>query len=344
MKIIPCLDVKGGKVVKGVNFVNLKDIGDPVKVARFYSNEGADELVFLDIAASEEERDIIIDLIKDIDKNIDIPFTVGGGIKNIEDIERILKAGANKVSINSQAIKNPKLIQEASKKFGKETIVIAIDGKLSKDKMCWDVMIKGGKENTGIDVLQWAKEAEKLGAGELLITSLEKDGTKDGYDIPLLKKVKEVVNIPVIASGGCGKLQDFQEVLIETDVEGALAASLLHYREATIKEIKGYLKNREIDFSKGLVPAIIQDFSTNEVLMLGYVDEEAFKRTVKTKTTWFWSRSREKYWNKGETSGNYQNVKEIKLDCDRDTLLIKVEQIGVACHTGERTCFFKKII
>ncbi|MGF7430780.1 imidazole glycerol phosphate synthase subunit HisF [Thermoanaerobacterium thermosaccharolyticum] len=245
-RIIPCLDVKDGRVVKGVNFVNLKDAGDPVDVAEEYNRAGADEIVFLDITASYEKRDIMIDVVKRTSEKVFIPLTVGGGIRTVDDFRRILRAGADKISINSEAVKNPDLIKDASKKFGSQCVVVAIDAKRRDDNTGFDVYINGGRVNTGYDVLEWAKKVESLGAGEILLTSMDADGTKNGYDIELTRMVAEKVNIPVIASGGAGNKEHFKEVLTEAKADAALAASLFHYGELKISELKSYLKENQI--------------------------------------------------------------------------------------------------
>ena len=258
-RIIPCLDVKNGRVVKGLNFESIKDAGDPVELAERYSNEGADELVFLDITASDEQRKTIKDLVQNIASVIDIPFTVGGGVKSLEDARNILLNGADKVGINTGAVKNPKILTELMELFGRQCIVVAIDAKRNynvddsknifaeNDKQFWfEVFIYGGKEGTGIDVIQWVQDAEKLGAGEILLTSIDKDGTKDGYDILLTKNVVNSVSIPVIASGGCGKPDDIIDVFKESNVDAALAASIFHYETHGVNGVKLYLKDREI--------------------------------------------------------------------------------------------------
>lgn len=240
-RIIPCLDVNMGRVVKGVNFVNLKDVGDPVEIAEFYNKEGADELVFLDITASNEGRKTMIDVVKRTAEKVFIPLTVGGGISSLEDIKNILRAGADKVSLNSAAIKNPQLVKEASDRYGAQCVVVAVDAKMREDRSGWNVYINGGRVDTGLDALNWVKKAESLGAGEILLTSMDADGTKAGYDIALTKAVSSAVNIPVIASGGCGKIEDFFEVFEKSGADAALAASLFHYKELSIKEVKEYL-------------------------------------------------------------------------------------------------------
>ncbi|MCD6575512.1 imidazole glycerol phosphate synthase subunit HisF [Candidatus Aerophobetes bacterium] len=245
-RIIPCLDVMKGRVVKGINFVKLRDAGDPVENARIYEQEGADELVFLDITASHEERQIMIDVVERTAREIFMPFTVGGGIRNLEDIRRLLKAGADKVSINTAAVKNPSLVKTASRKFGSQCIVVAIDAKRINSETKWEVYTHGGRHPTGIEAVKWAKEVVKLGAGEILLTSMDKDGTEDGYDIDLTRAVCESVNVPVIASGGAGNPEHIYEVFQKAGADAALAASIFHYKKYTIKETKDYLARRGI--------------------------------------------------------------------------------------------------
>jgi len=247
-RILPCLDVKGGRVVKGVNFVDLRDAGDPVELARIYNDAGADELVFLDITASYEDRETILDVVYRTAEQVFIPLTVGGGITNLENIKNLLRAGADKVSINSAAVRNPLLINQASDRFGKSCIVVAIDARKRKDPTApgWDVFVKGGRENTGIDVLQWAQECENRGAGELLITSMDADGTQAGYDLELTKKISSAVEIPVIASGGAGNCEHIYQVFEQAGAQAALLASLLHYGQITIAQLKEYLQERKI--------------------------------------------------------------------------------------------------
>lgn len=244
-RIIPCLDVNCGRVVKGVNFVNFKDAGDPVEVASFYNQAGADELVFLDITASHEARNTMLDVVSKTAEQVFIPFTVGGGIKNIDDIRNILNAGADKVSINSPALNNPEFINEASERFGSQCIVVAIDAK-RKDNGQWEAYINGGRINTHKDVVQWAMEAEQRGAGEILLTSMDCDGTKNGYDIKLTHCVSSSVKIPVIASGGAGNSEHFYDALTKGGADAALAASLFHYRQLDILDLKKYLSNRGV--------------------------------------------------------------------------------------------------
>ena len=244
-RIIPCLDIKEGRVVKGIKFVNLTDEGDPIELASFYEKEEADELVFLDITASWEKRNIIIKLVEKTAEKVFIPFTVGGGIRNPEDIYYLLRAGADKVSINTAAVLNPLLIQEASLKFGSSTIVVAIDAvKIDPD---WEVVINGGRTRTGLKVIDWAKKVERLGAGEILLTSMDKDGTKEGYDIKLTKKVSENVNIPIIASGGAGEPEHLYKVLVEGKADAALAASIFHKKEYSISKVKEFLGQKGVE-------------------------------------------------------------------------------------------------
>ena len=244
-RIIPCLDVKDGRVVKGTNFVNLRDAGDPVEVAALYDQQQADEIVFLDITASHERRSIILDVVSRTAEKVFMPLTVGGGIKSCDDIRQLLNAGADKVSMNTSAVQNPQLIRESAERFGSQCIVIAIDAK--KNNGSWEVFIHGGRTPTGKDVITWVKEAEALGAGEVLLTSMDFDGTKNGYDIALTKAVCSAVNIPVIASGGAGKLEDFAEVFRQTSADAALAASVFHYKELSVTDVKHYLEQHNIE-------------------------------------------------------------------------------------------------
>lgn len=246
-RIIPCLDVHGGRVVKGVNFVNIRDAGDPVEVAAIYDKAGADELTFLDITASSDARSIMLDVVSRVAEQVFIPFTVGGGIRSVEDFREILKAGADKISVNSAALKRPELISEAAWRFGSQCVVVAIDAKKRTDGTGWEVYLNGGRVNTGRDAIGWAIEAEKMGAGEILLTSMDCDGTKAGYDIELTRKVSESVRIPVIASGGAGTMEHFQEALTDGKADAVLAASLFHYREMEICDLKNFLKHKGIE-------------------------------------------------------------------------------------------------
>ncbi len=246
-RIIPCLDVNAGRVVKGVNFVNLKDAGDPVEVAKVYDREGADELVFLDITATSDKRRTVTELVREVASQVFIPFTVGGGIRSVDDFKAVLREGADKVAVNSAALDNPELISEAAAKFGSQCVVVAIDARRRENAEGWTVYKAGGRIDTGVDAIEWAKRAVSLGAGEILLTSMDCDGTKDGYDIELTRKIADSVPVPVIASGGAGTKEHFLEALTEGHAEAALAASLFHYKELTISEVKQYLKEQGVN-------------------------------------------------------------------------------------------------
>lgn len=244
-RIIPCLDVTEGRVVKGINFVDLKDVGDPVDIARAYNEQGADELVFLDITATSDERKTMVEVVEGTAAEVFIPLTVGGGIRSVSDMKQLLQAGADKISLNSAAISRPALIQEGAEKFGSQCIVVAIDAKKTGDS--WHVFVKGGREDTGLDAVEWAKEAVALGAGEILLTSMDADGTKKGYDLALNQAICAAVNVPVIASGGCGNAEDIVEVFKETTVSAALAASIFHYGEVKIPTLKETLRDNGVE-------------------------------------------------------------------------------------------------
>ena len=245
-RIIPCLDVRSGKVVKGVNFVGIKEVGDPVELAKQYYQQGADELVFLDITATHEGRGIMENVVSRVAEQIFIPFTVGGGLRTMDDIKAILRAGADKISLNSAAVRDKTLIQNGAYYFGDQCIVLAVDAKMRQDKSGWNVVINGGRIDTGIDALKWIEEGTKLGAGEILLTSMDADGTKKGFDIELTKAVSNITNVPVIASGGCGSLEHFYDVFKDNAADAALAASMFHYGEVTVEEVKKYLKDKNI--------------------------------------------------------------------------------------------------
>ncbi len=245
-RIIPCLDVNNGRVVKGINFVNLKDAGDPVAVGEAYSKAGADELVFLDITASNERRATVADMVREVARKVFIPFTVGGGIRTVDDVKAILREGADKVSVNSAAIDRPSLIAEAADKFGSQCVVLAIDAKRRSDGTGWNIYKHGGRIDVGIDAIEWAKKGVQLGAGEILLTSMDCDGTKAGYDIELTRAVSDAVSVPVIASGGAGTLEHFYTALTDGGADAALAASLFHYKELEINEVKKYLRERGV--------------------------------------------------------------------------------------------------
>ena len=239
--IIPCLDVKDGRVVKGVNFVGLKDAGDPVEIAKAYDAAGADELIFLDITASSDQRKTVVDMVREVAKCVFIPFTVGGGIRTVDDFRALLREGADKISINSSAINTPELIRDAADKFGSQCVVVAIDAKKRQDGSGWNIYKNGGRVDVGIDAVEWAQKVEQLGAGEILLTSMDCDGTKSGYDLELTKAIAQSVSIPVIASGGAGKLEHFKDALTEGMADAALVASLFHYKELEIRQVKEYL-------------------------------------------------------------------------------------------------------
>ncbi len=244
-RVIPCLDVRDGRVVKGVNFINIRDAGDPVELAKYYSDQGADEIVFLDITATSDARDTVADVVERTAAQVFVPLTVGGGIRTLEDFQRLLRAGADKISINSAAVKDPSLIARAAERFGSQCVVLAIDAR-SREDGSWEVVTAGGRIPTGLDAVEWAGEGQRLGAGEILLTSMDADGTKAGFDLSLTKAVTQAVSIPVIASGGCGSLEHFGEVFEETGCDAALAASLFHFGELSIPRVKEYLRRRDI--------------------------------------------------------------------------------------------------
>ncbi|AFH59303.1 imidazole glycerol phosphate synthase subunit HisF [Paenibacillus caseinilyticus] len=246
-RIIPCLDVKDGRVVKGVNFVNLRDAGDPVELAAIYDKEGADELVFLDISASHEGRATMVEVVQQTAEQVTIPFTVGGGIGSVDDMKRMLRAGADKIGINTAALRNPQLISDGARRFGSQCIVVAVDARFNSEWGEWEVFTHGGRNATGIRALEWVKRAEMLGAGELLLTSMDADGTKDGFDIKLTRAVSELVSIPVIASGGAGRKEHFAEVFEQGKADAGLAATIFHYKEMTIEEVKDDLRSKGVE-------------------------------------------------------------------------------------------------
>ena len=381
-RIIPCLDVRGGRVVKGVNFVDIRDAGDPVEAARVYNAAGADELVFLDISATLEERGTLIDVVRQVAGQVFIPFTVGGGIRTLEDIRVILQAGADKISLNSAAVQDPGLIRAAADRFGSQCIVVAID--VRRSPVGWyEVVIAGGTRPTGLDAGDWARRVESLGAGEILLTSMDRDGTKTGYDLVITRQITDDATIPVIASGGAGSLADFYDAIRLGGADAVLAASLFHFGDISIPQLKRYLALRGIpmraahdpdreDFSDydrpfaegtpladpaaadriwdklkkdglGLVSAIIRADHDGTILMQGYLDREALEWTVHTGLMHYHSRSRGRLWLKGEKSGHFQQVRRIRVDCDGDSLLVDVRQIGPACHTGSESCFYRSL-
>ena len=244
-RIIPCLDVRDGRVVKGVNFVNIRDAGDPVELARFYSDQGADEIVFLDITATSDGRATVADVVERTAEQVFVPLTVGGGIRTLEDFRQLLRAGADKISVNSAAVKDPGLISRAAERFGSQCVVLAIDAR-RRPEGSYEVVVAGGRTPTGLDAVEWARRGEALGAGEILLTSMDADGTKAGFDLEMTRAVAQAVSIPIIASGGCGSLEHFAQVFAETDCDAALAASLFHFGELTVPQVKEYLRKRKI--------------------------------------------------------------------------------------------------
>jgi len=378
-RVIPCLDVRAGRVVKGINFINIRDAGDPVEIAKAYNESGADELVFLDISATLEERGILIDVVRQVARQVFIPFTVGGGIRTLEDIRVLLQAGADKVSLNSAAVQNPALITQAAERFGSQCIVVAID--VRKNPLGrYEVMIAGGTRYTGLDAIEWATRVEKLGAGEILLTSMDKDGTKSGFDLGITRMIADRVSIPVIASGGAGQLSDFYDGLVSGGADAVLAASLFHFGEIAIPTLKSYLNLRGVPVrppheerlaegqtldasdasgqglvltgvfwpklkldDHGRIPVIVREQSSQEILMLAYMNQEAFEKTLATGLMHYYSRSRKKLWLKGETSGHFQQLRSLAVDCDADTLIADIYQIGPACHTGSHSCFYRQI-
>jgi len=338
-RIIPCLDIRDGKVVKGTNFVNIAEVGDPLEMARLYQLQGADEVVFLNINA--ESRNNFYDIIRRAARELIVPITVGGGVRTIEDFRELFACGASKVSVSTAAVLRPELILEASREFGSHRIVAAIDAKMYEPGR-YHVYIKGGRQDTGLDLVEWAKKCQDLGAGEILLTSMDGDGTGNGYDLAMTTAVVRAVSIPVIASGGCGSVADIVEVFEETNCSAALAASIFHYGKATVASVRAAISPEHIEgiVINGLMPAIVQDYYTGRVLMHAHVNQESYRQMIQMGEACFWSRSRQEIWHKGATSGNVQKIKSMSLDCDKDTLLIQVEQVGSgACHTGSYSCF-----
>lgn len=360
-RIIPCLDVTAGRVVKGVNFVSLRDAGDPVEIARRYNEEGADELTFLDITASSDQRDIILSVIEAVAGQVFIPLTVGGGVRKVSDIRRLLNAGADKISINTAGVNNPDLIGESAALHGSQCIVVAIDAR-RRDKADpskgWEVYTHGGRTATGLDAVEWAKKVTALGAGEILLTSMDCDGTKQGFDLELTRTVSEAVSVPVIASGGVGNLDHLVEGVTIGKADAVLAASIFHFGEYSVRQAKEYHGRKrhhgaavtkdwidEVKFNAdGLVPVVAQDFQSGRVLMLAWANAEALREACSTGRGVYFSRSRGKLWRKGEESGNVQKLHEIRLDCDGDSVLYVVTQVGgMACHTGRESCFYRRL-
>lgn len=357
VRVIPCLDIAGGRVVKGVSFENLRDAGDPVEAAIRYEHEGADEIAFLDIAAAVESRGTLVGLVRRVANVLSIPFTVGGGVRSVEDADALLRAGADRVTVNSAAVLDPALLSRLSERFGAQCVVLALDGKRVRGpegRMQMRVTTHGGRKVTERPVTAWAAEAAAAGAGEILLTSVDADGTKEGFDLEMLRAVRGVVDVPIVASGGAGDIDDFARAVLIGGADAVLAASVFHDRVFTIGEAKAAMKRAGLGVrpvppratplpprfdANGLVPVVVRDVGTGDVLTLAWANAEALEKTRETGLSHFYSRSRQALWKKGETSGNVQHVVAISLDCDRDTVLYDVRPVGPACHTGARTCF-----
>ena len=363
VRVIPCLDVKNGRVVKGVNFQGLRDAGDPVELARRYDQQGADEITFLDVSASSEGRATMLDVVSATAEQVFVPLTVGGGVRSVEDVDTLLRAGADKVGINTAAIARPELLSEVAERFGNQVVVLSVDARRCPPGVStasgYEVTTHGGTRSTGIDAVEWARRAAELGAGEILLNSMDADGVTAGFDLAMLDDVRAQVTMPLIASGGAGRAQDFAAAA-DHGADAVLAASVFHYGTLTISQAKQALRKAghpvrlatpahpELDpavaarlkrDAAGLVAAIIQEAETGQVLMLGWMNDEALRRTLTEGRVTFWSRSRQEYWRKGDTSGHAQYVRSVALDCDGDALLVQVDQVGAACHTGARSCF-----
>jgi cyclase len=357
VRVIPCLDIAGGRVVKGVSFENLRDAGDPVEAAIRYEHEGADEVAFLDIAAPVEARGTLIELVRRVANVLSIPFTVGGGVRSVEDADALLRAGADRVTVNTSAVNDPSLLSRLSAQFGAQCVVLALDGKRVRDdegRVRMMVTTHGGRKVTARTVVAWAAEAAAAGAGEILLTSVDADGSKDGFDLEMLRAVRGIVDVPIVASGGAGDVDDFARAVLIGGADAVLAASVFHDRIFTIGEAKAAMKRAGLGVrpfppratplqprwdANGLVPVVVRDVGTGDVLTLAWANAEALERTRETGLSHFYSRSRQALWKKGETSGHVQHVVAISMDCDRDTILYDVRPVGPACHTGSRTCF-----
>ena len=340
-RIIPCLDVRDGRVVKGVNFQGLRDVSDPVALAEHYSRSGADELVFYDITASHEGRKLFTDILTKVASAIFIPLTVGGGIRGLDDFERVLACGADKVSVNSGAVRNPALIGEAARRYGDQCVVLSVDVKRVDGS--YHVFLNGGRVDTGLDALEWVRRGVDAGAGEVVVNSMDTDGVKGGFDVELLRAVSRAVSVPVVASGGpvprpAGAVrraggQHFPLRRGDHTCAEAGTGGGRGVRAAVID-----VQTLKFD-EKGLIPAIVQDAETGRVLTLAYMNRQSLAISLEKGLTCFWSRSRQELWLKGETSGNYQHIVELRADCDRDALLIRVRKEGPACHLGTDSCF-----
>lgn len=357
VRVIPCLDVANGRVVKGVSFESLRDAGDPVEAAIRYEAEGADELAFLDIAAAHEKRGTLVDLASRVAEVLSIPFTVGGGVRSVEDADALLRAGADRVTVNTAAVEDASLITRLAEQFGAQCVVVAIDGKRVRDTgglAVMRVMTHGGRRPTDRTVTGWAAAAAAAGAGEILLTSVDADGTQAGFDLEMLRAVRAAVDIPIVASGGAGQLDDFAKAVVIGGADAVLAASVFHDRIFTIGAVKEAMRRVGLAIrpaparvrtllprydASGLVPVVMRDVVTGNVLTLAWTNAEALAKTRETGLAHFYSRSRKVLWKKGETSGNVQRVVGISLDCDDDTVLYDVRPSGPACHTGADSCF-----
>ncbi|MCK6685444.1 MAG: imidazole glycerol phosphate synthase subunit HisF [Thermoanaerobaculia bacterium] len=369
VRLIPCLDIDRGRVVKGLRFQNIRDAGDPVQAAERYEREGADELIFLDITASHEERGTLVNLVERIAEVLSIPFTVGGGVRSVEDAGALLRAGADRVTVNTAALADPSLITRIAERYGSQCVVVAIDAKRVEGRRTHNAgiadagiadagianavaMTHGGRRESPWKLLDWVREVESRGAGEILLTSVDTDGTKNGFDVEMLEAVRKATTLPLIASGGAGELSHFSEG-VRAGADAVLAASVFHDRVFSIREVKAAMRRagvvvrpvrepwREaVRFNEqGLVPVIVQDARSKTVLTLAWANEEALDLTLETRASHFFSRSRRALWKKGESSGNVQEVVSVSLDCDGDAVLYSVIPAGPACHTGALTCF-----
>jgi imidazoleglycerol phosphate synthase cyclase subunit/phosphoribosyl-ATP pyrophosphohydrolase len=357
VRVIPCLDVAGGRVVKGVSFESLRDAGDPVEAAVRYEAEGADELAFLDIAAAHEKRRTLVELASRVAEVLSIPFTVGGGVRSVEDADALLRAGADRVTVNTAAVEDPSLITRLAEQFGAQCVVVAIDGKRLRETSgpaVMRVMTHGGRRPTDRTVTGWAAAAAAAGAGEILLTSVDADGTQAGFDLEMLRAVRAAVAVPIVASGGAGQLDDFAKAVVIGGADAVLAASVFHDRIFTIGAVKEAMRRSGLAIrpapahlrtlqprydASGLVPVVMRDVVTGSVLTLAWANAEALAKTRETRLAHFYSRSRKQLWKKGETSGNVQHVVGISLDCDDDAVLYDVRPSGPACHTGADSCF-----
>lgn len=351
VRVIPCLDVAGGRVVKGLKFENLRDAGDPVEAARRYEAEGADELCFLDVAASHEARGTLVDLVARVASALSIPFTVGGGVRSVQDAGALLSAGADRVTVNTAAVADPELVTRLAERFGAQCVVVAVDAKKAGGRFV--VSTHGGRRLTEIELPAWIAEVTARGAGEILLTSMDADGTKQGFDLPMLKAARAVTSLPIVASGGAGELAHFAPAVLQGGADAVLAASVFHDRIFTVGQVKRALARAGIPVrpaapagleglafdERGLVPVVVRDARTGAVLTLAWANGEALALTVETRLSHFWSRSRQALWKKGETSGNVQRVVRVSVDCDHDAVLYDVEPAGPACHTGAASCF-----